>query len=225
MSSSLEKRELQKVIENSETVKDVVRIFLADYLNRGFGVMSKKEIEVALFHQFLEHSQLKHASNFELSQIFKLSQTRVKSLRYECSLKYPPANADEWLKRGIEKALKCVQIAKSGKEFNVQIVIEDTMLRNTIQAHLIEQGEIADYSFNSEIVRMSQRAFAGLIKNYYGDAAAAKILDIAQKKAGHSIYWPAIIQQFLEGAANRAGEACVDLVACGICKGAATLLA
>ncbi len=56
--------------------------FIEEYLKRGFGSMSKRDIDVLLMHLLIEHTNLSDENNFNLSIKLKLTETKVKNLKY-----------------------------------------------------------------------------------------------------------------------------------------------
>jgi len=67
--------------------------FLKEYMSRGFATLSKREIDVLMMHILMKYSDISDESNFELSLKLKLSESKIKNLKYEARLKYD--NNDE----------------------------------------------------------------------------------------------------------------------------------
>ena len=73
-----------------EKPQDFVHEFLDDYLADGFGAKTKREIDILVMHLLLTYAGLGEKSNQDLSILLQALVTRIKFLRYEARLKYPP---------------------------------------------------------------------------------------------------------------------------------------
>ena len=65
------------------------RQFLERFLERGLGTLGKREIDTLVLHLLEEHAGLELKSNHELSIALRLTEARIRGLRYEAKLKYP----------------------------------------------------------------------------------------------------------------------------------------
>jgi len=63
-------------------------VFLKEYIDKGFGTISKKEIDLLVFHLLSELADLDKISNYNLALKLKLTPTKIKNLRFERRLKY-----------------------------------------------------------------------------------------------------------------------------------------
>ncbi|MEH8244212.1 hypothetical protein [Aeromonas veronii] len=53
-------------IENKDKFVDT---FLEHYMERGFGSLSKSEIDILVMHLLMQHSDLKNKTNYELRKV------------------------------------------------------------------------------------------------------------------------------------------------------------
>ena len=136
--------------------------FLQEYLDRGFGSLSKRDIDILVMHLLMKHSDLKGVSNFNLSMKLKLTETKIKNLKYEAKLKYSK-RLDVGIKEEFLSLLSKTRLQVVGKETWISIVVEDTFLRNAIKAKVKENGSFADGAFNTEIVKISVDDFSYLM--------------------------------------------------------------
>jgi hypothetical protein len=152
--------------------------FLEEYLSNGMATMSKREIDILMMHLLLEYCNLSNMSNYDLSLMLKLSETRVKSLRYEARLKYP--TPENYVEREFLIVLGRAkfELDKSDKtnveKMKISFVIEDNFLRQAIQGKLKARGMFADTSFNSEIVRVESGFLLSIIDDIYGEARSSE---------------------------------------------------
>ena len=64
--------------------------FLEHYLHHGFGSLGKRDVDILVMHLLCKYAGLEMKPNNELSQLLQLTESKVRSLRYEAKLKYPP---------------------------------------------------------------------------------------------------------------------------------------
>ncbi|MBR2881710.1 MAG: response regulator transcription factor, partial [Prevotella sp.] len=75
-----------------------------EYLERGFGTMTKREFEVMILHDLLQN-ELKGKSNYEISRKLGITEAKVKGLVYEVSLKYDK-DEETWKQRFMQAIQK-----------------------------------------------------------------------------------------------------------------------
>jgi hypothetical protein len=153
--------------------KSFVNDFLQEYLSDGIGAKNKREIDILIMNLLMNYADLSGKSNQELSILLQAPESKVKSLRYEARLKYPP-DAD-YIKREFLYILYRAQfdIAK-GK---VVFVMEDDYLRHAIQGQLKSKGMFADTSFNTEIIRIDKGSLESVVGELYGKEIAEAFHD------------------------------------------------
>ena len=184
------------------------RRFLESFLERGLGTMGKREIDVLVMHLLEEHAALDLRSNHDLSMAFRLTEARVRGLRYEAKLKYPPTE-----KKYVERRLLYV-LAKAQYEADAQkivFVVEDSYLRNALQAHLKSKGAFADNSFNSELVKVGVEQLAPVLEGFYTKKLAAEFVK-EMKGAIKKEKFLEVRKAFVLGAARGLGAATVTAV-------------
>lgn len=127
-----------------------------------FNSISKSDYDVAFFHVLMENGY-GDKSDFELSCLLKLTETKIKNLRYKCDLEYPmDENYEAQLKAILNKAAYKVDGNK------IQFSIKDKMLRSYANNLLEEDGNFTDSSFNSSIVSLTPMDMADLMKKLCG---------------------------------------------------------
>jgi hypothetical protein len=148
--------------------KSFVNEFLQEYLSDGMGAKNKREIDILIMHLLMNYADLSGMSNQELSILLQAPESKIKSLRYEARLKYPPD--EDYIKREFLYILYRAQfdLAK-GK---IVFVMEDDYLRHAIQGQLKSKGMFADTSFNTEIVRIDKNSLETVIGELYGEETA-----------------------------------------------------
>lgn len=144
--------------------KGFVNDFLQEYLSNGLGAKNKREIDILVMNLLMNYAGLATRSNQELSILLQTPESKIKGLRYEARLKYPP-DAD-YVKREFLYTL-----TKSQFDIDrgiITFVIEDNFLRHAIQGQLKSKGMYADNSFNLELVKISRTSLESVIEELYG---------------------------------------------------------
>lgn len=130
-------------INNNSSVKEAIQ----EYVNRGFGSMTKNDFEVWIFSQLLCGS-LKGKNNREISIKLRIPDTKVKRLRYESDLKWGSPDKDETYHDALVEVIKKARLARNKTQ--ILLVIEDTALLKYLDAKMKSANVAWDKSFNSE---------------------------------------------------------------------------
>lgn len=155
--------------ESIKKPKEFVKEFLNEYLSDGIGAKTKREIDILVMNLLMNYAGLADKSNQELSILLQAPESKIKSLRYEARLKYPP-DADYVKREFLYILLRSQSDFARGK---IVFAIEDEFLRHAIQGQLKSKGMFADSSFNTEIVRIDRNSLESVIGELY-DAETAK---------------------------------------------------
>lgn len=148
--------------------KEFVKEFLEEYLADGMGAKTKREIDILVMNLLLNYAGLADKSNQELSVLLQAPVSKIKSLRYEARLKYPPD--PDYVKREFLYTLTKSQFdLEKGR---ITFVIEDEFIRQAIQGQLKAKGMFADTSFNTELVKIDRRSLESVIGELYGEEIA-----------------------------------------------------
>lgn len=135
------------------------------YMNAGFGAPSKREVDLLLFHHITQARENRKKSNYELAALLKIPESRVKSHRLASALKYQDINTKAILSDVILRLSKGIQSAtlEAGK---FEISLEDPIERRELENYLKSKGHFAEYTFNSEVVRIAPvRLFELIVEN------------------------------------------------------------
>lgn len=125
-----------------------------EYCTQHFGRLNKKDYELAVFHLLLQN-ELKDCSDFAISRRLKITEAKVKQLRYEVNLvieKDDSAYREELMQLMSTASYK---FADGGKK--IQFCVNDKMLRLFLNDQLNQIGSFADSSFNSNIVSVTAK--------------------------------------------------------------------
>ena len=147
--------------------------FIDRYIERGFGSMNKNDFEVAIFNYLItERDEYKKKSNYEISILLRIPETKVKRLRYEAALKKGNNNEAD-LKARVVEQIKQARIREDGKKIIFQV--EDVLLKTYISSLLKKHGCACDGSFSPEIVAINADDYPYLLEEIYSKEEYAKL--------------------------------------------------
>lgn len=162
---------------NAENIlKDIMNV----YLDKGFGLMNKTEIETLFYHVFRKHNLLS-GKCFDDSYALQIPESKARKLIYESQVKYGTRDENErdanLRKKVGEYLLNANFVKNKGKDKNetveIRFAIEDKYIRVALNAKLRENYYFADTSFNTDIISLDEEAFkqlvSSLVPNYQKD--------------------------------------------------------
>lgn len=185
--------------------KKILIEILDVYLDKGFGVMNKTEIETLLYH-VLKKNDLLSGKCFDDSFALQITEAKARKLIYESQIKYGTTDKDElllYLRKSVGECLTHAYFGRNNKE--IKFAIEDKYLRVALHAQLRAHNFFADTSFNTDIVTMDENAFARmvtlLVPNYQVDDVLAKINNDAiteetKAKDGEG-FWSSLVKDLM----------------------------
>ncbi|HEY3313423.1 MAG TPA: hypothetical protein VGK00_17410 [Anaerolineales bacterium] len=148
--------------------KKFVDDFLDEYLANGFGAKTKRELDILVMSLLMNYGDLAGKSNQDLSILLQAPEGKIKSLRYEARLKYPPE--PDYVKKEFLYVLSKAHFDIDNDK--VIFVLEDDYLRHAIQGELKHKGMFADTSFNTELVKIDKDSLKAVIGELYGQQFA-----------------------------------------------------
>lgn len=137
--------------------------FLTTYLKKGFGSMTKNDLEVWVFNELLKDPEKTNYSDYDFSIELRIPQTKVKRLRYEAGLVYNTKNAEEYNKEFL-LLLRKAKVKSTNAEL-IQFSMEDKGLYLYIDSILKKGGRFSDRSHNNEIMQISRNDLVYLLEN------------------------------------------------------------
>lgn len=141
---------------------DFAERFLQSYLALSFGAMSKSEIDILVFHLLSRY--LGEKSNYEISNLLKISENRVKTLRLNAHLRYGDTNNPNILSNVLKKIKENLQnIESDSKTATITISVENPVEKREILRRLKEMEQSADFSFNDELLKIKLTAVFALL--------------------------------------------------------------
>lgn len=137
--------------------------YVEEYLKRGLGSLSKKDIDVLVLKLILDirYNEVEQELDvFALSKELKISIVKLRNLIKEVQLRYNQLNEDVVKKRFVNIFEKNRWRVEKGY---VHISIIDPLLREYLLDLIYKENSFADYSFNPEIIKIEINVFAKVI--------------------------------------------------------------
>lgn len=193
--------------------KDELETFLDKYLLKGFGSMNKNDFEVFIFSRLLI-SRYSALNDYQISTKLGIPISKVKRLRYEADLKYPSHKDYKTL------FVEAMKGARYDNEKPVVVFsIENITLRQYLREVLMQRGNFYDSSFNSDIVKVSDKDFMCLLEDIcLSDDEIKKDIKSTIKKKSEKDIPHLIVQAVASVAKNVGGNALSELTNIGLDK-------
>ena len=145
-----------------KSAEDFVTKFLEYYLANGFGALQKREIDVLVFHLISSLEQIKDKSNYEIANFLKISESRVKSLRLEASLKHKPANHKVILGKIVSDLIDQLSRPDFIDGF-LTLTLEDPVERRELEYAIKKIGYQVEYGINREVLKINPLSLLSII--------------------------------------------------------------
>ena len=144
-----EKRETSESMMTGEVWQEFLSKIEEKCLTRNFGMLSKSEFDLMLFHYYLLNKQKevgsRYVSDYDIGRELGLTIQRVRSLRERDALKQEPD--DSWK----EVFKDCLKYARCDEE-GVKILISDVNVIKETRHHLEEQHLFDEFHLNPKVL-------------------------------------------------------------------------
>lgn len=153
---------LQRIID--EASENFGKEFLEHYLSGSFGSMSKSETEILIFHLLSKHFEI--SSNYEISNLLKISETKVKNLTLNAHLRYPRQSGDEIVRETLVDIAKKFSAIYDEQNGEVKINIQSSVQKREMINAINKLGSFADYGLNNEILKIRINTLFSLFEKF-----------------------------------------------------------
>ena len=153
---------LQRIID--EASENFGKEFLEHYLSGSFGSMSKSETEILIFHLLSKHFEI--SSNYEISNLLKISETKVKNLTLNAHLRYPRQSGDEIVRETLVDIAKKFSAIYDEQNGEVKIHIQSSVQKREMINAINKLGSFADYGLNNEILKIRINTLFSLFEKF-----------------------------------------------------------
>ncbi|MDO9278258.1 MAG: hypothetical protein Q7U05_06815 [Polaromonas sp.] len=138
---------------NNDKKAEAFDSLVESYLAMGFGVLPKREIDLLIFKNLMEMNDYKGKSNYELAELLRIPDSRIKTLKLNSALRHKTVNSKNILANIVARLIKSEQYADfQGGKFEVSL--EDPLERRELENFLKKRGHHAEYMLNSEVLRI-----------------------------------------------------------------------
>jgi hypothetical protein len=129
---------------------------------RGLGAISKKDYELLVFHHLSSSSALQSDGNYLLANKFKVTETKIKSLRLEASIRHKPANHKAVLGDIAQRIIDEMHKPDFSSGM-VSITLENPIDRREFEHAIKTAKHSVEYGINREILRIDALALFEII--------------------------------------------------------------
>ncbi len=183
--------------------------FLRSYLERGFGVLPKKEMDRLIYALLVESGGITNPDDhYTVSRLLKVTPAKAANLAYEHKLHHSDAMSQSELRQQFGELLRQTNLGKA--RHKVALEVRDRLLREEIEREILRLGLAApDYSFNRNLLLLDFQTFSALVMAFAGETAMKRIETELRKYKELPSDLPsaqALFAKFIEHAAGRAGE-------------------
>ncbi len=201
-------------------MSDFEKVFLENYLKFGLGSMPKSDIDALVMHLLDVYGingsgPMATLSNQTVSERLKTPVTKIKKLRYDAALKFGGRIEDQAMGR-LLAALSKASLEPDGEK--ICLIIEDSLAKNWLQGQLKIHQYIFDYSFNTEIVKVSSAGLFQVLETVFDKDELEKFKKgyeraRSKKKAEDRVKaFKSVALKFAEEAAKAAGAGVVTVL-------------
>jgi hypothetical protein len=194
--------------------------FLKNYLQLGLGSMPKSDIDALVMHLLDKYGYngsppLAQFNHQTVSERLRTPVSKIKKLRYDASLKFGGRIEDQAIGR-LLAALSKATIEADGDK--IHLIIEDSLAKNWLQGQLKIHQQIFDYSFNTEIIKVSSSGLFQVLRAVFDKAEIENFMEGYEqaKKKSDSKERKQLFQEtatrFAANAATIAGEGVVAIL-------------
>ena len=153
---------LQNIINKAD--QSFSKEFLEHYMSGSFGSMSKSETEILIFHLLSKHFEI--SSNYEISNLLKISETKVKNLTLNAHLRYPRQSGDEIVRETLVDIAKKFSAIYDEQNGEVKIHIQSSVQKREMINAINKLGSFADYGLNNEILKIRINTLFSLFEKF-----------------------------------------------------------
>lgn len=195
--------------------QDACEAFINEYLQRGFGVMPKKEVDRLVYSLLVESGRIDDPDDyFAVSRLIKVTPTKAANLAYEYCLIHKPKSTLSDLKTKFGQLLANTNLGRV--HGRAALEVRERMLREDIEHHILDMKLAApDYSFNRNLLLLDYETLAALVIEFAGPETMKRLDSALKKTKGLPQGLPSgkeLFSLFLERAAGEAGERTAEKV-------------
>ena len=129
---------------------------------RGLGAVSKKDYELLVFHHISTSAELRSNWNYALANTLKVTETKIKALRLEASIRHAPANHKAVLGRIVQRIVD--EMNRPGFAGGVvSITLENPVDRREFEYAVKLAKHSVEYGINREALKIDALALFEIV--------------------------------------------------------------
>jgi hypothetical protein len=139
--------------------------FLKEYLNRGYGRLSKREMDILVLHLLFEDRQydVNNPDFYKMSLELRITESRIKNLYKDVQLIYLEDDPEKSFKK---KLIQLIQTQKFQiNKRKIRLFIKDPLFRQSFENWIYKANSFVDYSFNRDILEIEIDVFIEVIES------------------------------------------------------------
>ncbi len=175
---------------NKDEKAEMFDVIASRYYNRNFGQMSKTDMDLLMFHFYIEKISsvstsgdgtldYLQCSDYKISKELGITQQRVRNLKVKNQLVYPSEEERDW-KKEFAKLTKNARYDQVSKK--VIVNIPDPNLYLEIQNFIEEKGAFVEKQLNSKILQIRAEYYIDLVISLEPIDNRKKIIDELRKQ-------------------------------------------
>jgi hypothetical protein len=147
---------------DDDTFKEFGKSFVERYLQNGFSSMPKREMDILVFHLLRCRPELKDKSIYELSNIFRISEAKVKALILEGSLRHDVINHKAIIGGIVHRYISKLEHIDMSDGF-FEIALDNPIEKREFERAVKMTGHHAEYGINRDILKIRPIRFLEII--------------------------------------------------------------
>jgi len=186
----MEREGMQYFEFNKDEKAEMFDVIASRYYNRNFGQMSKTDMDLLMFHFYIEKISsvstsgdgtldYLQCSDYKISKELGITQQRVRNLKVKNQLVYPSEEERDW-KKEFAKLTKNARYDQVSKK--VIVNIPDPNLYLEIQNFIEEKGAFVEKQLNSKILQIRAEYYIDLVISLEPIDNRKKIIDELRKQ-------------------------------------------
>ncbi len=151
---------------------------IEEYFKLGFGTLNKSEIDLLFFSALLKYGDISDNSDYALSKLLQITQSRVRNLKVKDGLKYSPIDKLTVEKIFLEKA-KSARVEEDGKR--ISIPVYDPNIYLELENLIERENGYVEAQLNPKIFTIRIDQFVGLLISIQSESDKKKVEDLQKE--------------------------------------------
>ncbi|MFB6307164.1 MAG: hypothetical protein ABEH43_09305, partial [Flavobacteriales bacterium] len=159
-----------KETDEMDEPKWFAECLLGHYLDRGFGTMPKRELEILIFHLLTKTVYFRDMNTYELANELKISENRVRKYREDAALRYGEKDADEAMRELAQLFFENQEdVSHTFDGDKIKFEVDDPVLKREFEYAARSANYLTETSFRNRIISIKPHAFVSVFAEVYDD--------------------------------------------------------